>query len=45
SVRAQQANVDIAKKADRDGIITSPISGVITKRQCRSKGTKRPSFS
>ncbi len=33
SVRAQQANVDIAKKADRDGIITSPISGVITKRQ------------
>lgn len=33
SVRAQQANVDIAKKADRDGIITSPISGVVTKRQ------------
>ncbi len=33
SVRAQQANVDIAKKANRDGIITSPISGVITKRQ------------
>ncbi len=33
SVKAQQANVDIAKKADQDGIITSPISGVITKRQ------------
>ena len=33
NVRAQQANVDIAVKADRDGIITSPISGVITQRQ------------
>jgi len=33
SVKAQQANVDIARKADQDGIITSPISGVITKRQ------------
>ncbi len=33
SVKAQQANVDIAKKADQDGIIISPISGVITKRQ------------
>lgn len=33
SVKAQQANVDIAKKADQDEIITSPISGVITKRQ------------
>ncbi len=33
SVKAQQANVDIAKKADQDGIITSPISGVIIKRQ------------
>ncbi len=25
SVRAQQANVDIALKADQDGTITSPI--------------------
>lgn len=33
NVNAQQANVDIARKADQDGIITSPISGVITKRQ------------
>lgn len=33
NVRAQQANVDIAEKADRDGMITSPISGVITQRQ------------
>src|SRR5690606_21128590 len=33
NVRAQQANVDIAVKADRDGIITSPINGVITQRQ------------
>lgn len=33
SVRAQQANVDIAEKADRDGTILSPISGVITRRQ------------
>ena len=33
TVRAQQANVDIALKADADGLIRSPISGVITKRQ------------
>lgn len=33
NVRAQQANVDIAEKADRDGTMTSPISGVITLRQ------------
>ena len=33
TVRAQQATVDIATKADDDGLITSPISGVITKRQ------------
>ena len=32
NVRAQQANVDIAEKADRDGTILSPISGVITQR-------------
>ena len=33
SVRAQQANVDIALKADQDGTITSPIHGIITERQ------------
>ncbi len=33
TVKAQQANVDIALKADQDGRIRSPISGVITKRQ------------
>lgn len=33
SVRAQQANVDIARKANQDGTIYSPISGVITKRE------------
>ncbi|MCH4244443.1 efflux RND transporter periplasmic adaptor subunit [Acinetobacter gerneri] len=33
NVKAQQANVDIALKADQDGVIRSPISGVITKRQ------------
>jgi RND family efflux transporter MFP subunit len=33
NVKAQQANVDIAIKANQDGIIRSPISGVITKRQ------------
>ena len=33
NVRAQQANVDISLKADQDGIITSPINGVITKRE------------
>ena len=32
SVRAQQANVDIASKAAQDGIIRSPINGVIAKR-------------
>lgn len=31
--KAQQANVDIALKADQDGILRSPISGIITKRQ------------
>ena len=33
NVKAQQANVDIAQKANQDGMIKSPISGVITKRQ------------
>ena len=33
NVHAQQANVDIAEKADHDGIITSPMNGVITQRQ------------
>lgn len=33
TVKAQQANVDIALKADQDGIIRSPLTGVITKRQ------------
>ena len=33
NVKAQQANVDIAIKASQDGVIRSPISGVITKRQ------------
>jgi RND family efflux transporter MFP subunit len=33
NIRAQQANVDIALKADQDGLILSPISGVITQRQ------------
>ena len=33
NARAMQANVDIALKADQDGIITSPIQGVITQRQ------------
>ena len=33
NVKAQQANVDIAQKANQDGVIKSPISGVITKRQ------------
>lgn len=32
NVKAQQANVDIAYKANQDGMIQSPISGVITKR-------------
>ncbi len=39
NVRAQQANVDIAQKADRDGTILSPISGVITQRQVESGQT------
>ncbi|MFV5492213.1 efflux RND transporter periplasmic adaptor subunit [Acinetobacter sp. ASP199] len=42
NVRAQQANVDIAQKADRDGIITSPISGVITQRQVEPGQTVAP---
>lgn len=33
NVKAQQATVDIAAKANQDGVIKSPISGVITKRQ------------
>ena len=33
NTRAMQANVDIAVKADQDGIIKSPINGVVTKRQ------------
>lgn len=33
NTKAQQANVEIALKADQDGIIHSPINGVITKRQ------------
>lgn len=33
NVRAQQASVDIALKAEQDGIIRSPIDGVITQRQ------------
>lgn len=33
TVNAQQANLDIAQKAAQDGIIRSPISGVITQRQ------------
>ena len=32
TANAQKANLDIARKADQDGIIRSPISGVITKR-------------
>jgi len=42
NVRAQQANVDIAQKADRDGIISSPISGVITQRQVEPGQTVAP---
>lgn len=33
NTKAQQANVDIALKADQDGILRSPLSGIITKRQ------------
>ena len=32
NVYAQQANVNIAQKAKQDGVIRSPITGVITKR-------------
>ena len=32
TVKAQQANVDISVKANQDGILKSPISGIITKR-------------
>lgn len=39
NMRAQQANVNIAQKADRDGTILSPISGVITKREVESGQT------
>lgn len=33
NVKAQQENVNIAQKANLDGTILSPISGVITQRQ------------
>lgn len=33
NVRAMQANVDIANKAQQDGTLVSPIRGVITQRQ------------
>ncbi|WP_151813748.1 efflux RND transporter periplasmic adaptor subunit [Acinetobacter ursingii] len=33
TVNAQKANLDIAHKADLDGIIRSPLTGVITKRE------------
>ncbi|MGE8562031.1 MAG: efflux RND transporter periplasmic adaptor subunit [Acinetobacter sp.] len=39
NVHAQQANVNIAQKADRDGTILSPISGVITQRQVETGQT------
>ncbi|CAB1216186.1 efflux RND transporter periplasmic adaptor subunit [Acinetobacter bouvetii] len=39
NVHAQQANVNIAEKADRDGTILSPISGVITQRQVETGQT------
>lgn len=32
NLRAQQANVDIALKAQQDGLIRSPINGVVTQR-------------
>lgn len=32
TVKAQQANVDISVKANQDGILKSPISGIVTKR-------------
>ena len=33
NVRAQHANVDIAAKANQDGVVKSPITGIITQRQ------------
>ena len=33
NVKAQQATVDIALKAEQDGTLRSPITGIITKRQ------------
>lgn len=39
NVRAQQANVNIAQKAERDETVLSPISGVITKREVESGQT------
>lgn len=39
NVYAQQANVNIAQKADADGTIFSPISGVVTQRQVDSGQT------
>lgn len=33
NTKAQQSNVNIAQKANQDGLIRSPISGIITKRQ------------
>ncbi len=33
NVKAQQASVDIAVKASQDAVISSPISGYVTKRQ------------
>lgn len=32
NLRAQQANVDIALKAQQDGLVRSPINGVVTQR-------------
>lgn len=42
NVKAQQANVDIAQKAERDAILHSPISGVITVRQVEPGQTVSP---
>lgn len=33
NTKAQQANVNIATKANQDGVIRSPIQGIITRRQ------------
>ncbi|MCJ8162206.1 efflux RND transporter periplasmic adaptor subunit [Acinetobacter zhairhuonensis] len=33
NVKAQQATVDIALKAEQDGTLRSPITGIVTKRQ------------